>query len=501
MRIKLFRVLLIFITVLLSGTIFLQDRLIAQPITNDGLALTITSGLTMTLSGDFVNQNSGTIANSGIIEATGNWTNNSSGNVFSSSAGNVRFIGSGAQTIGGTSATTFYDFTINNAAGAALTSNMNVSDSLAMTNGKLNLSNNTLTLGSSAAIPGKLYYLNGWMYGGTFRRWFSTSAIANGAAAGLFPTGSSSDYRPVYISAPSSAPATGGTISVSHTSAGTLSFVLFTDSDVTINRRYDSYWSLSTGNGLSGGTYNIRAEGTGFASIPLLSSLRLIQALSAAGAYGTNAGTLLNPQVNRTGLSLAQLTNNFYFGYPISALPVELISFNANYSAGFTALTWKTASEVNSDYYIVERSPDFLNFVPVAKIKAIGNSTETTDYFANDFSPSKGWNYYRLMQTDFNGTVHYSKIISVNTDNYINENIIINNPVQDNLNFTFNTSFSGVTLFSLYDLTGKLVQSKEIESPEKNETFSMDCRMLKSGLYCLSIKNDKQSFQTKIFKI
>jgi type IX secretion system substrate protein len=497
---KRFRNLLFSAIAILQAT-FLPGIVIAQTITNDGLALTVTSGLTMTMSGNFVNKNSGAIANSGAIEVTGNWTNNAAGNVFSSSSGKVKFVGTSVQVIGGTAATTFYDFNFDNAAGATFASNINVSDSLTMTAGKFDLANYTLTLGTSAAAPGKLYYSGGWMYGGTFRRWFNTSAIANGSATGLFPIGSAADYRPIYISAPSVNPTSGGTISVSHTASGTTSFVLFLDIDVNIAVRYNSFWSVSTGNGLAGGTYNMRAEGTGFLSIPLVASLRLTQMLSAAGTYGTNGGTLLNPQVNRTGLSLAQLTNNFYFSYPISLLPVELISFNANYNAGFTALTWKTASEENSDYFIVERSLDLSDFITIAEVKAMGNSTEINDYFANDFAPAKGWNYYRLKQTDFNGLFHYSKIISVNPENNESDAIHPNNPVQDKLSFTFNASSAGNVSVSLYDLGGKLVQSEEFESYEKGEMISMDCSRLMNGIYCLVVKSNSRNYNTKIFKM
>src|SRR6185436_8016481 len=192
MKVKFFNAWFVFVIVL-NETFFCID-LGAQAITNDGLALTISSGLTMTFAGDFTNKNSGTIANSGAIEITGNWTNNSTGNVFSSSGGSVKFNGTGIQTIGGATATTFYDFTINNSSGAQLASDMNISDSLLMTSGNLNLANYIVTLGISTVTPGKLIYTGGWLYGGTFKRWFNTSVVANGSSAGLFPVGSSADY-------------------------------------------------------------------------------------------------------------------------------------------------------------------------------------------------------------------------------------------------------------------------------------------------------------------
>ncbi len=78
--------------------------------------------------------------------------------------------------------------------------------------------------------------------------------------------------------------------------------------------------------------YNLDAQGTGFGLIGAVSDLRLTLINSGIGTPGVNGGTTLNPQVNRTGLSLANLSNSFYIGSinsVSSPLPITLISFTA----------------------------------------------------------------------------------------------------------------------------------------------------------------------------
>ncbi len=95
-------------------------------------------------------------------------------------------------------------------------------------------------------------------------------------------------------------------------------------------------------------------------------------------------------------------------------LPIELISFNFSVEGKDIELTWETASEVNNDYFTVERSQDAVNFEPVGRVDGKGNYNGLSKYTLTDFNPLTGVSYYRLKQTDFDGKYSYSDIISVN---------------------------------------------------------------------------------------
>ncbi len=96
-----------------------------------------------------------------------------------------------------------------------------------------------------------------------------------------------------------------------------------------------------------------------------------------------------------------------------SGLPIELISFDAYYKGKEVNITWQTATETNNDYFTIERSENGTIFEPNGIVDGAGNSNALLTYFDIDHSPLSGTSYYRLKQTDFNGTYSYSKIVAV----------------------------------------------------------------------------------------
>ena len=382
---------------------------------------------------------------SNTINVGGNWSNWGSGG-FTEATSTVNFNGTALQTITTTSGENFTNLTVNNSgSGVKLMNNATAATTLTMTQGNIDLNSNSLTLGTSAVNKGTLSRSSGTIINtGSFIRWFGTSTIADGSISGLFPMGTATDYRPINVSAPSVAPTTGGTIGVAYTNATTNSVVSFADGAFTVLVRKDLKWALST-SGLAGGTYNLQAQGTGFGKIGNVSDLRLTLANSVIGTAGTNAGTVSNPQISRTSLSLANLTNSFYVG-SVSAgspLPIKLISFTATLVNDVVKLDWETAAEINNDHFTVERSTDAVNWQDIQVIKGAINSSVDVFYTTDDDQPIQGISYYRLKQTDIDGKDSYSWVRKINLDKsasitiYPNPAIsylVIKSPLQEKLN-------------------------------------------------------------------
>ncbi len=97
-----------------------------------------------------------------------------------------------------------------------------------------------------------------------------------------------------------------------------------------------------------------------------------------------------------------------------SALPVDLLSFNGIREKESARLEWFVASEVNNNYFTLERSFDNLNWTELTKVKGAGNSTIQTRYTYYDNHPKLGVNYYRLSQTDFDGKSKTFNTVAVN---------------------------------------------------------------------------------------
>jgi len=97
-------------------------------------------------------------------------------------------------------------------------------------------------------------------------------------------------------------------------------------------------------------------------------------------------------------------------------------------------LDWRTASEINNDYFTIERSVDGVNFEIIDIINGAGNSNNILHYETIDSNPLEGVSYYRLKQTDYDGQFEYSSIVSVrNHEETISQEInVYPNPVLKN---------------------------------------------------------------------
>ncbi|RAK65071.1 T9SS type A sorting domain-containing protein [Hymenobacter edaphi] len=94
-------------------------------------------------------------------------------------------------------------------------------------------------------------------------------------------------------------------------------------------------------------------------------------------------------------------------------LPVQLTSFTGKYLSRQVQLDWVTAQEKDADSFTVERSVDGKRFDAVTTVRAAGNSTTRREYSYLDATMRPGLNYYRLKQTDHDGTFTYSQIVPV----------------------------------------------------------------------------------------
>jgi hypothetical protein len=138
-----------------------------------------------------------------------------------------------------------------------------------------------------------------------------------------------------------------------------------------------------------------------------------------------------------------------------SPLPVTWISFTGMIVENTVLLEWATASETNSDYFVLERSKDQLHIDELGKVDAAGFSSQTIQYNFTDYQPYEGLSYYRLKQTDLNGQYEYSDWISVRFGKIGSVLSVFPNPASDVI------KLDGLSLgnVELIDASGRLVYS------------------------------------------
>jgi hypothetical protein len=177
---------------------------------------------------------------------------------------------------------------------------------------------------------------------------------------------------------------------------------------------------------------------------------------------------------------------------PVSPLPVELVDFKAEVCQKDVCLNWKTASELNNDYFSIERSGDAITWNELKRLKGAGNSLRTLSYSAMDYEPLPGISYYRLKQTDYNKNFKYSKIESVEYT-HTSEVGIYPNPNNGTLNLNNCKAYDKVTIT---DVLGRKVYSAEVQK----DNMQLDLNTLESGSYFIVLSNsvNGNKFTSKI---
>ena len=184
-------------------------------------------------------------------------------------------------------------------------------------------------------------------------------------------------------------------------------------------------------------------------------------------------------------------------------LPVELIQFTASVDENRTKVNWTTASEINNDFFMVQRTPDGNLFDDVKKMKGAGNSSNVLNYQCFDEKPLSGKSYYRLKQVDFDGATSYSNLVAVNFDAVKNSLPLVIYPNPQiaggiiNVQYTVNGDAEKV-LFKIYDLSGRILYSVTKDLQHNGQALHIPTSDMKSGIYFLSAQSDLATFISKI---
>jgi len=165
-------------------------------------------------------------------------------------------------------------------------------------------------------------------------------------------------------------------------------------------------------------------------------------------------------------------------------LPVELLSFTGKKEKETVDLTWETASELNNDYFILERSSDGRNFSELVTIQGLGTSEAANTYRFSDAKPFAGINYYRLIQVDNDGTKENAGgIVAVEFSTERNMTLFPNPMSGDLLYLNYASLTSGALNIEVFDLTGKSVHALNKDVLKGENTIELSFENLNSGLY------------------
>ncbi len=188
---------------------------------------------------------------------------------------------------------------------------------------------------------------------------------------------------------------------------------------------------------------------------------------------------------------------------PIVPLPVELLDFSGVAENNEVTLAWSTASELNNDYFEVQRSGDGETFQPIGVVQGNGTTTDISHYAFVDRSPGQGVNYYRLRQVDHDGAEEIHPIIRVDNEFYqvagVETSVYPNPASAENLNLRISTGDDYHPIrISIRSLSGKLYYKETHDA-----VLSMDMKIdfqtqIESGLYFIIVEQGTNISKRKL---
>jgi hypothetical protein len=183
----------------------------------------------------------------------------------------------------------------------------------------------------------------------------------------------------------------------------------------------------------------------------------------------------------------------------VTSLPIELVSFQAQALSNSTVdISWATASEWDNDYFEVERSADLVTWTTVAQEDAVGHSNALVEYGAVDEHPVAGVNYYRLRQTDLDGTSTLSHVAAVELKERDGLDVTVYpNPTSGQVFIRLAGMEAGEFDVTVLDAAGRQVMQRTLVLLP-NEALPLDLHGLATGIYTLRLRTGGRSEVVRI---
>ena len=408
----------------------------------------------------------------------------------------VTLNGTAAQTISGTHAFTFNNLIINNTGsyGVTLQQPTSIISSLTLTNGIVyTTATNLLSIKNGATSTQ-----------GSAKSFVDGPIKKTGSSPFVFPVGNAGKWARIEMVNDAAFANYGSTTEftcVYYKSGAPNNTSKFMSSELH-HVSYEEYWNLERTYDLGNDAKcNVRLYWEDFASsgIGNLADLKVAHFSSSLNVYEHKGGTVMASGKTGNVTSTIPLTSfsPFTFGSAsgLNPLPIVLLSFEAKITGNSTVdLIWNVASELNNDYYTIERSADGIYYEEIARIKGMGNCNTHRTYSTIDETPLPDICYYRLKQTDFDGKSIYYKPIHLELKENAKGHTLYPNPLynEDDL-FLKTIARSDKTIqLTILDVMGKTICSHTLSITKGHNQLKAlpeDCG-LTQGLYSVVIVDE-----------
>lgn len=207
------------------------------------------------------------------------------------------------------------------------------------------------------------------------------------------------------------------------------------------------------------------------------------------GGFGTDVGSGAGSYVEATSLSSTVL-NTLTLAANGAALPVTWLKFTAEKKQSTSLINWATATEQNTQDFLVQHSVMGSDWKTLGAVKAAGSATTRKDYMFTHYTPAAGYNYYRLIQRDQDGQFSYSKVATVLMDKDDIKLKVFPNPVNDG---KLNVLLKEATQVRLFDAAGRQVLTQRLDAGLQ----TLNVSGLQGGVYNLRAGSETISIVIK----
>ncbi len=166
-------------------------------------------------------------------------------------------------------------------------------------------------------------------------------------------------------------------------------------------------------------------------------------------------------------------------------VPIELVSFTGKNKGGQNNLAWQTASEKNTEYFAVERQINN-EWKEIGRVKAVGFTVQTQNYTFTDATPTP-LSIYRLRTMDFDGTVTYSKTITLADQSKGFTFQMSPNPAKDVLHYQMTATESRAFELRVTDMVGRSWIQKNMGDVKGGFEENLDISTLPNGIYFIQL--------------
>ncbi len=447
----------------------------------------------------FESGSDGMISSDGQIIIEGDWKNYTTDYVFDNrnTSGTIEFVGSASQNIGGSKATYFENMEVNNSNGVTINDNILISNNLNFVSGSITTGSTDTLIIKNTSTSAITNQASGRSVIGNLQRYMSVASY-------VFPLSEGDDYLPATLNITNLGSMTYLSSKFTASSSETVPLGLNVGGTPITEFLDKGYWTFTPDNG-TGVQYDITVTSQGHTNGGDNPEQHAVFKRNGVGDWAS-VGTHDNSTQSGSGSAAITATrtvlisfSDFIIGRSSSnPLPIVLKRFDAVCATNSVELWWETLIEFRNDFFTIEYSTNGTDYSTIAQILGAGTSYHENIYSYVHKNRVSSPVYYRLSQTDYNGTVKSYPEISVQCSSNFNEDITIEKISKDEISFSFSKNTTEPFKVFLSDQLGRIIFIKEMESIMGYNWHTITLPQIETGVYIFYVAFRHQRFSSKI---